>query len=196
MKSENICAGNEIGKARSWRPDRTTRLLPIEFFVLQGAYNLIIENKIKQEFLGTFLGQIHMDVLGMGELQQAVEPQFSAHTGLLVVAERRQGIEQVVDRAGAQPFGQRDGMGHVPGKYGAAQTLNAVVGHAHGVDDALIFDHREHWPENFLAGNGHGIGTPSKIVGSMKKPLSKYLGHRPSMVPWAPFYFADSLLSG
>ena len=53
----------------------------------------------------------------------------------------------------------------------ACQAIDCVIGHFDSVIHILIWDHDEHWPEDFLTRNGHVIGDIRKHGWTREKAL-------------------------
>jgi len=118
---------------------------------------------------GALLGDVDVDVLGLGVGQIPLLAELAADAGLLVAAEGVPGVEEVVvvdpDRAGAQALGHPDGAGRVAAPHGAGQAVPGVVGHGDRVVVVVDRDHGQDRAEDLLLGDARGRVGPGEDGG-------------------------------
>jgi hypothetical protein len=118
---------------------------------------------------GALLGDVDVDVLGLGVLQVALLAELAADPGLLVAAKGVPGVEQVVvvdpDGAGAQALGDPDGPGRVAAPDGAGQAVGGVVGDGDRLVVVVEGDDGQDRAEDLLLGDPRGRVDPGEDGG-------------------------------
>ena len=131
------------------------------------------DGDVEPAVAGALLGDVDVDVLGLGVLQIALLAELAADAGLLVAAEGVPGVEEVVvvdpDRAGAQALGHPHGAGRVAAPDGAGQAVPRVVGHGDRVVVVVDTDDGQDRPEDLLLGDAED-GRPGLSWWGRYKP--------------------------